>query len=98
MEAWSVSLIIQTAALSSPYRLEARLPIQRRSRRSPDDYEVLWKPEWGFEQSGVAKKPFDLKQPIVFRNPFATASGSGFDLTAAHGNSEVGHERVFGFT
>ena len=39
---------------------------------------------------------FDFKKAIVFRDPFATADGSGFDLTTAHCNCEIRHEGVFG--
>jgi hypothetical protein len=39
---------------------------------------------------------FDFEQAVVLGDAFAAAGGAAFDLSAAHGDGEVGGEGVFG--
>jgi hypothetical protein len=51
----------------------------------------------GSNKGGGTKRPLDFKQSIVLGNPLAAAGGPGLDLTTAHGDGEIGNERVLGF-
>src|SRR5271169_767711 len=49
------------------------------------------------EAGGAAQGFLDAQELVVFGDAVGAGGGAGFDLACAHGDDEIGEERVFGF-